>query len=81
MDVRVRFFATLRDAAGRDECWLVLGQGASGLDAKMALVARYSRLGGLMNYARLAVNQEYQAWETPLRDGDEIGLLPPVSGG
>ena len=77
----MRFFATLRDAAGRDECRLVLGQGASGVDAKMALVARYSRLGGLIHYAGLAINQEYQSWEAPLRDGDELGLIPPVSGG
>jgi molybdopterin converting factor small subunit len=81
MDVRVRFFAMLRDAAGRDECWLVLGPGARGADAKTALVERYPRLAGLIAYARLAVNQEYQPWEAPLADGDELGLIPPVSGG
>lgn len=81
MDIRVRFFAMLRDAAGRDECWLVLGQGASGMDAKVAVVARYPRVEGLIGCARLAVNQEYQPWETPLHDGDELGFIPPVSGG
>ena len=81
MDIRVRFFSTLRDAAGAEECWLALSQGASGLDAKMTLVARYPRVEGLINYARLAVNQEYQPWETLLHDGDELGLIPPVSGG
>ena len=81
MDVRVRFFATLRDAAGTEECRLVLTQDAGGVEAKMALVARYPRLDGLIDYARLAVNQEYQPWEAPLHDGDELGLIPPVSGG
>ena len=71
----------LRDAAGVEECWLVLGPGARGVDAKTLLVQRYPRLGGLMNYARLAVNQEYQPWDASLRDGDELGLIPPVSGG
>jgi len=71
----------LRDAAGRDECWLVLGPGARGADAKTVLVERYPRLAGLIAYARLAVNQEYQPWEVPLSDGDELGLIPPVSGG
>ena len=81
MDVRVRFFATLRDAAGTEECWLVLGQGARGVDAKMALGGRYPRLDGLIDYARLAINQEYQPWEALLHNGDELGLIPPVSGG
>jgi len=71
----------LRDAAGRDECWLVLGPGARGTDAKTALLERYPRLAGLIGYARLAINQEYRLWETPLADGDELGLIPPVSGG
>ena len=81
MDIRVRFFATLRDAAGTEECWLALGHGASGVDAKMTLRTRYPRLGGLIDYARLAINQEYQPWEAPLHDGDELALIPPVSGG
>ena len=81
MDVRVRFFATLRDAAGIEECWLVLGLGARGADAQTVLVERYPKLAGLIGYARLAVNQEYQPWEASLSDGDELGLIPPVSGG
>jgi len=71
----------LRDAAGTEECWLVLGPGARGAEAKAVLTARYPRLNGLLDAARLAVNYEYQPWEAPLRDGDELGLIPPVSGG
>ena len=81
MDVRVRFFAMLRDSAGTEECRLVLEPGARGVDAKTVLVQRYPRMSGLIGSARLAVNQEYQSWEAPLRDGDELGLIPPVSGG
>lgn len=71
----------LRDAAGTEECWVVLGPGARGADAKTVLVERYPRLAGLIGYARLAVNHEYQSWEAPLHEGDELGLIPPVSGG
>ena len=81
MDVRVRFFAWLRDAAGTEECRLALASGARALDAKAALVSRYQRLNGLIDYVRVALNQEYQSWEVPLHDGDELSLIPPVSGG
>ena len=71
----------LRDAAGRDECWLALAPEARGMDARTLLAARYPRLNGLIDYARLAINHEYRPWEAPLADGDELGLIPPVSGG
>ena len=81
MNVRVRFFAWLRDATGTEECWISLAPGATGRDAKALLVARYQRLSGFLDRGRLALNQEYQTWEVPLHDGDELGLIPPVSGG
>ena len=81
MDVRVRFFAMLRDAAGADECWLTLDAAARGHDAKAMLAARYPALADLLACVRCAINYEYQPWETPLQDGDELGLIPPVSGG
>ena len=81
MQIRVRFFAWLRDAVGLDECWLALQPGARGLDARTALVERYIRLSGLVDHARLAVNREYQPWEALLHDGDELCFIPPVSGG
>ena len=76
MNVQVRLFATLRDAAGTEECCLALGPAAQGFDAKAALVARYPRLRGLVEFARLALNQEYQPWETPLHDGDKVRPVP-----
>lgn len=81
MDISIRFFAMLRDAAGTEQCRLVLNSGARGADAKRALVDRYPKLARFIGSTRLAVNQEYQSWEVPLRDGDELGLIPPVSGG
>lgn len=81
MKVRVRFFAMLRDAAGIEECWLTVGESARGHDAKAALIEQYPRLLGLIDYARLALNQEYRPWEASLGEGDELALIPPVSGG
>jgi molybdopterin converting factor small subunit len=36
---------------------------------------------GLLQRSAVAVNREYVGWETKLHDGDEVALLPPVSGG
>jgi molybdopterin converting factor small subunit len=81
MTVQVRLFAMLREAAGTGTCRLTLTAPAQGRDAKAALVAQYPRLRGLVDCARLAVNCEYQAWDARLSDGDELVLIPPVSGG
>ena len=35
----------------------------------------------LLQRSAVAVNHEYVSWETTLRDGDEVAVLPPVSGG
>ena len=81
MTVRVRLFAFLRDAAGVEACHVVLKPGARGLEVKARLIEQYHPLEGWMSCARLAINNEYRPWETSLHDGDEVALIPPVSGG
>ena len=81
MEVRVKFFAMARDAAGAEACRLTLPAPARGHDAKAALAARYPRLRGVLDAARLALNHEYQSWDARLGDGDELAVIPPVSGG
>ncbi len=76
MVVRVRLFAVLRERAGRDEIELDLPEGALVSDA-------LERMGGLIGDVKavLAVNREYAAGDTALNSGDELALIPPVSGG
>lgn len=81
MNVTVRFFSFLRDAVGMDSCVLNLMPGDSGLEVRERLRQRYLSLVEVLDYCRLAVNHEYQSWEIPLQEGDELGLIPPVSGG
>ena len=81
MIVTVRLFATIKDAAGIEASWFTLPPGARGLDVQAALLERYPRLNGLLASSRMARNLEYQSWETPLDDGDEVCIIPPVSGG
>ena len=81
MTITVLFFAYLRDAAQAGACELTLEAPARGLEARAALLERFCTLDGLLDSCRLAVNGEYRSWETTLSPGDELCLIPPVSGG
>ena len=79
MRVRVRLFAAYREAAGNRYVELSLQPGARVADVIAALYARVPALD--TRSGLIAVNQEYVGPEFPLRDGDEVALIPPVSGG
>lgn len=81
MDVRVRYFAALREAVGRDNETLALPAGADVAAARAALAARYPALVALLPRCIAAVNRQYVAPEAPLADGDEIVFVPPLGGG
>jgi MoaE-MoaD fusion protein len=76
MRVRVRLFAGLRERAGRRALELELPDGARAADVWGALELG-ERPGGLA----VAVNRRYVEEDEPLSDGDEVALIPPVSGG
>jgi molybdopterin synthase catalytic subunit len=76
VEVTVRLFAMLRERAGARELKLELPDGARVGDALAALEGLANGLPLVM-----AVNREYAAAETPLDPGDELALIPPVSGG
>ena len=76
MLVRVRLFAALRERAGSDEIELELPDGAVVSDALARMDALTRDLRAVM-----AVNQEYASDDTALHPGDELALIPPVSGG
>jgi molybdopterin converting factor subunit 1 len=76
MLVRVRLFAGLRERAGSAEMALELPEGASVSDA----LARLSGLTAGVPVV-LAVNRQYADDGDILQAGDEVALIPPVSGG
>jgi molybdopterin converting factor subunit 1 len=80
MQVRTLFFAIYRDIAGTDEIEVDLPPGSTAADLVRRLRTRPG-LDRLPTEPALAVNQEYAALTTPLSDGDEVALLPPVAGG
>jgi molybdopterin synthase catalytic subunit len=80
MRVRVLFFGMLKDFAGKSGDWLDLPDGAVVRDV-LAHYAEVPQVRDVMGSLAVAVNREYAGPETVLKTGDEVGLLPPVSGG
>ena len=76
MQVRIRLFAGLRERAGTNELELDLPEGAVVRDALERMSAVTDGLPVVM-----AVNQEYADVDLALHAGDEVALIPPVSGG
>jgi MoaE-MoaD fusion protein len=81
MRIRVRLFAMQRELAGVRQVALELPAGATIEDAWTALVARHVVLAPGRASIRFARNAAYAAPDTPLTDGDEVAMIPPVSGG
>jgi molybdopterin converting factor subunit 1 len=81
MDVEVRLFAGARDAVGAGARTVSLPDGATAGAVLAQLVREYPALARLARVAKLAVNGEYVDGDAPVRPGDEVAILPPVSGG
>ena len=81
MRIRVRLFAIQRELAGTREVPLELADGGSVEDAWRALIERYPALAPGRSFVRFARNADYAEPGTLLSDGDELAVIPPVSGG
>lgn len=81
MHVRVRLFAMQRELAGTREHPLELADDATVADAWDGLVADFPALAPGRAAVRFARNGAYADASTPLAEGDEVAMIPPVSGG
>ena len=81
MRVQVLFFGQLKDLTGRSAETLPLGDRATLRDLLQHYSEKYPSILKLSPSLALSINQEYAAQDAPLHDGDEVALLPPVSGG
>jgi molybdopterin converting factor small subunit len=77
----VRLFATFRDLAGADAISVPLEPGASVSDLRERLATMWPNMRGLLAKSAVAVNEEYAAGDREIRPGDDLALIPPVSGG
>ncbi len=81
MLVMVRLFAILRDRLGTDGFPLELPDGADVSIARESIAARYPTAREHLAKSAFAVNQEYAGSAVVLSEGDELAVIPPVSGG
>lgn len=81
MRVRVRLFASLREAVGQGEVELDLPDGATPEEAWRRLARAHPGLPRRRTSMATAVNRHYAPFDTPLAEGDEVAFIPPVSGG
>lgn len=81
MRVRIRLFAMQRELAGTRALEVDVADDATIEDAWTALVQRHPALASGRAAVRFARNGSYAPAETPLEDGDEVAMIPPVSGG
>ena len=79
MDIRVRYFAAFREAAGIESEAL---ESSAMSPAELFAECRKCH-HGLEDYSAsmVAINDEMAAWDAPLNEGDEVLFFPPVAGG
>jgi molybdopterin converting factor subunit 1 len=81
VQVRVLFFGLLTDVIGRRSDTLSLPDGATLHDLLAHYQSNFPRLKGFASSLAVSVNQNYAPLSASLSEGDEVALLPPVSGG
>jgi MoaE-MoaD fusion protein len=79
MRVHVKFFAIFRERVGIRDEWAELADGTTVEQLWKQYAARSPQLDGVR--AAYAVDQKLAKPDQVLQDGDEVGFLPPVSGG
>lgn len=81
MRVLVKFFAVVEETVGCRETWVLLEEPATVADLQRQLEDLFPSLRNISHSLAFAVNQEYAHPETVLAEGDEVALIPPISGG
>ena len=81
MRVRILFFASLRDHAPGGKYKIEVSQPVTVRELFIAQFPDQDLARRLLPSVRFAVNCEYVSSETIVKNGDEIGFIPPVSGG
>jgi molybdopterin synthase sulfur carrier subunit len=80
MKIQLLAFAIAKEIVGRAQQEITLPEGTTLQGLKAELVRQFPDFQKLVSL-RLAVDMEYRPDHTVLQDGDEVAIIPPVSGG
>lgn len=78
INVKVRYFASMRDRMGRGEDSVALGSEKATVED---LWKKISAGQSMPTSTLIAINMEYTDAKAALKDGDEVAFFPPVTGG
>ncbi len=81
INVTIHFFASARELTGERETSITLETDHNLVELKAKLIQTFPGLANRLDHFLVAVNQEFATENIPLKDGDEVGIFPPVSGG
>jgi molybdopterin synthase catalytic subunit len=81
LSIKVRLFALYKERLKKSELTLVVPDGSTVWELTDQLAREYPEIGPLLAHTAIAVNEEYTDNSRTLIEGDELALLPPVSGG
>jgi MoaE-MoaD fusion protein len=81
IEIKVSFFATLRERSGVREKLYYVGEGSRIQDLKKVIIDMYPTIKDLMDHVVIARNHQFAFDGDELEDQDEIAIFPPVSGG
>ena len=79
--VTVKLFAIYQEAYGVPEVQWQFPPGATAGDVRDRALGEHPQLEPWRDRTRLGLNLQFVADDTPLQSGDEVVLIPPVSGG
>ena len=80
-NIKVLFFATIRDHLGKKQISIQLPEDAGVADLKSFLVNMYPKSTAVIDSSLVSVNREYAFEDENIPDGAEVALFPHVSGG
>ncbi len=81
MAVTIRLFAMLREAVGKDALEITVDEAVTVSRLFEQLTSAHPELSRFKPMITFAVNGEYATEQDMVNDGDEVALIPPISGG
>lgn len=79
--ITVKLFAAYQEACGVSELALALPSGTRVVDVRDRLIAEHPELVEWRDLTRFGINLQFVEPDTIVQNGDEVVLIPPVSGG